>query len=410
MPIWGAMALGAFLMIITQTISLESAFNSINWEVIFFLFGMFTIVSGLERSGVLPFIALKMVSKAKTLDSLLLIFIIGMGILSAFLVNDTIALLGIPLVIQISNKLGIESKILLISLAFAISIGSIMTPIGSPQNLLIANQSGLITPFTTFLFYLGIPTIINLFLTFILIRFYFRKDLKQTISSFNSSSYISPVSSSIGFNTIIQDHRLAKICIIILIGTFAGFILSEILHFLKIADIGIGLITLLGGLILYVVSNERKKILQSIDYSILIFFIAMFVVISALWYSGAVSKIMSYFPIPNSKNIVQSNGIISATSISLSQILSNVPFVSLYTHFLVTNDFTSTNVNQWMMLVAASGVAGNLTILGAASNVIIIQTAESRGLKPFTLVEFLKVGSIVTTVNIFVFYVFLSLI
>ena len=63
-----------------------------------------------------------------------------------------------------------------------------------------------------------------------------------------------------------------------------------------------------------------------------------------------------------------------------------------------------------MMLVAGSGIAGNLTILGAASNNIILQEAESRGLKSISFTEFLKVSSIVTLVNIFVFYLFLTII
>jgi Na+/H+ antiporter NhaD/arsenite permease-like protein len=107
---------------------------------------MFSIVTALERAGVLKLIAIRMLTRAKDVNSLLLIFVLGMGILSAFLVNDTIALLGIPLIIYISKHIRIRPVVLLISLAFSIFIGSTMTPIGNPQNLLIAIQSGMHIP------------------------------------------------------------------------------------------------------------------------------------------------------------------------------------------------------------------------------------------------------------------------
>jgi Na+/H+ antiporter NhaD/arsenite permease-like protein len=67
------------------------------------------------------------------------------------------------------------------------------------------------------------------------------------------------------------------------------------------------------------------------------------------------------------------------------------------------------NTSQWMMLAAASTIAGNLTILAAASNIIIIESAESRGIKAFTFFEYLKIGTVVTSANIVVYYLFIVL-
>jgi Na+/H+ antiporter NhaD/arsenite permease-like protein len=224
----------AILMLAFQVISLESALKSINLDVIGFLFGMFSIVTALDKSGMLKLIALRMLARAKDLNSLLLVFVLGMGILSAFLVNDTIALLGIPLVIYISKHIGIRPVVLLISLAFGISVGSTMTPIGNPQNLLIAIQSGISLPFTTFIVHLAIPTIINLFLIYMILRIYFRRDLltverartyqgrKLTIST--AADSIEEESESL---SIIENPHLAKTSSIILLVTIAAFIISE---------------------------------------------------------------------------------------------------------------------------------------------------------------------------------------
>jgi len=394
------MLIGASLMMGFQIIDVNSAIKAIQLDVIMFLFGMFSIVSALDRSGVLRYISVKMLSKAKTPNSLLMMFVVGMGLLSAFLVNDIIALMGVPLVIYISKQVNVKPTVFLIALAFGVTVGSAMTPIGNPQNLLIALQSGITLPIVSFLKFLAIPTLINLFLTYYILKIYFKKDLLQ--SSYSQGTITLQ-------DSLIENPRLAKISIIILMITIAGFFVSEMLQFLHIADIHISIIAMAGAAVLYAISGERREIMKSVDYSVLVFFAAMFVVTSALWSSGAISLFMKYLPVPNPSDIFQSSAVISAYSITFGQILSNVPFVALYNYIMIDSGFSATHVAQWMMLAAASTIAGNLTILGAASSIIIIQATESKGIKAFTFLEFLKIGSVVTAVNLAVYYLFVVL-
>jgi Na+/H+ antiporter NhaD/arsenite permease-like protein len=397
-PIWAAMLIGAALMIGLQVIGVQAAFMSVNLDVKEFLFGMFSIVSALDRAGVLQRVAVKMLAVAKTPDRLLMVFVVGMGLLAAFLVNDTIALLGVPLVIYVARHAGIRPVVLLIALAFGITVGSTMTPIGNPQNLLIAIQSGIPMPFTTFLVHLAAPTMVNLFVTFAILKVYYQKEIKRdfqlsAIELAEKASY---------------DPRLAKISIGVLVATIAGFFVSEILHFIGVADFSLSAVAMLGAAAVYALSSKRKEIAKSVDYTVLIFFGGMFVVTSALWSSGAVSILfMNYIPTPNPDDTVQSAAVISAASIGAGQVLSNVPFVALYNLVMIDSGITGDHVEQWMMLAAASTIAGNLTILAAASNVIIIEAAESRGVRAFSFLEFFKVGSIVTAANLAVFYAFI---
>ena len=399
-PIWAAMLIGASLMMGFQIIDVNSAIKSIQLDVIMFLFGMFSIVSALERSGVLRYVSVKMLSKAKSPNSLLMMFVVGMGLLSAFLVNDIIALMAIPLVIYISKQVNVKPTVFLIALAFGVTVGSTMTPIGNPQNLLIALQSGISLPIASFLKFLAIPTIINLFLTYYILRIYFRKDLLQ--SSYSQGTMTLQ-------DSLIEDPRLAKISVAILIVTIAGFFVSEMLQFLHVVTIHISIIAMAGAAVLYAISDKRREIMKNVNYPVLVFFAAMFVVTSALWSSGAISLFMKHLPIPNPNDIFQSSAVISAYSITFGQILSNVPFVALYNYIMIDNGFTATHVAQWMMLAAASTISGNLTILGAASTIIIIQATESRGVKAFTFLEFLKIGSVVTVANLAVYYLFVVL-
>ena len=415
------MSIGAIFMVITQTISIQQVIGAINFHVIGFLFGMFSIMSALDKSGVLQSFAIRIISKSKNSPSTLLaIFIIGMGLLSAFLVNDTVAILGVVIIAFVIRQIKrLNPQVLLIGLAFGISIGSTMTPIGNPQNLLISLQSGIDAPLTTFLIVLGLPIIISLLVTTILLKFYFKNKLllsdveeeeqqqqqiQFSVNALDSTTLKNPIES------IIKDTKYAKISIFALFITIIGFILTEILFYLKIANIELSLIALLGAGILYTLSKQRKEILLGVDYRTLIFFISMFIFTSALWYSGTISNLIQTFPNPNPNDVFQSSVIITLSSLGLSQLLSNVPFVSLYNYIMIDNGFTETNVDQWMMLAASSPIAGNLTILGAASNIIIIQTAESKGIRPFTFWEFFKIGIIITSISSIVFFLFIVVI
>jgi Na+/H+ antiporter NhaD/arsenite permease-like protein len=295
-PIWTSMLIGAALMVGFQVISVQDAYKSINLDVIVFLFGMFSIVSALDKSGVLRFVALKMLYKAKAkggIDSILFVIIVGLGVLSAFLVNDTIALLGVPLIVHISRNIQVKPTVLFLALAFGISVGSIMTPIGNPQNLLVAIKSGIPLPFLTFMKWLFIPTIANLFVTYIILKIYFKKELSKfqnyrASSADNGSSSSSDIMSpeaiveeaaSSSSKSIITNPNLARISVVILLVTIVGFIISEILQFIfHVAYFSISVVAVIGATALYAFSNKgRREILYSVDYSVLVFFVAMFV-------------------------------------------------------------------------------------------------------------------------------------
>ena len=148
--IWQIMALGAFAVLVTLQISPLNALKAINLDVIFFLFGMFIVGEALENSGYLSFLSYRLFDRAKSLDILVLFILFGMGISAAFLMNDTLAIIGTPVVLLLARKAQTTPKILLLALAFAVTIGSVTSPIGNPQNLLIAINGNVANPFITF--------------------------------------------------------------------------------------------------------------------------------------------------------------------------------------------------------------------------------------------------------------------
>jgi Na+/H+ antiporter NhaD/arsenite permease-like protein len=395
-PIWTIMLAGAVAMIFSGALPLQDAYAAINLDVIFFLLGMFSIVAAMDLSGLLEYLTARMVRISKTPQRALALVLFGMGLLSAFLVNDTLALTATPIMLGLSKQMRMRPSVLLMTLALGVTIGSVMTPVGNPQNLLIALSSGIPNPMLDFLYFLVPPTIIGLVVTFLILRFYYRKDLAKSAEDFGTIA-LPPI----------KDRRLARLSAYVAGSVVVGFFLVGVAQLFGVqGNINLGTVALLGATIVYLLSTRRREILAAVDWGIIIFFMSLFIVVQGFWDSNALQSLLLYLPALNPSDIVISLSVIIVTSLIFSQLLSNVPFVAVYIKAMQAAGFTSTNVKAWVALAGASTLAGGLSLLGAASNVIILEAAESRG-SGFSSLEFSKIGLLVTIPNILILYLFL---
>ncbi len=389
--IWQVMLGGAAAVLVTQQISLFDALKAINLDVMFFLFGVFIIGEALEKSGYLSHIAYRIFGRVQTLDGMVILVLLGAGISSALLMNDTIAIIGTPVMLLIAknNNGAAKPKLLLLALAFAVTIGSVMSPIGNPQNLLIAINGGIQNPFVTFLKYLFIPTVINLFIAYLLLRLFFYKQFKQQPVNFH--------------NEPITDERLAKLTMISL-AILIGLVMIKIgLVFISPeTEFRLTYIALGAAAPIVFFSPKRCQVVRNIDWTTLVFFAAMFILMQSVWDSGFFQSIINH-----SGQDLTTNGTIIGVSVILSQLISNVPLVALYLPMLVHAGATTAGM---MALAAGSTIAGNLTILGAASNVIIIQNAEKKGNETITFREFTRIGIPLTILNCAIYWLYFLII
>ena len=398
MPMWTVMLAGAVAMILSGSITLAEAYGSINLDVIFFLLGMFSIVAAMELSGLLEFLTGRMLRLTSTPRQTIAIVLFGMGLLSAFLVNDTLALTATPIMLGVSKQMHLRPSVLLITLALGVTVGSVVTPVGNPQNLLIALSSNISNPMLDFLHYLLPPTIAGLIVSYLILRFYFRKDLAQSAESQD----LIPL-------THIADRNLARLAALATGIVIIGFFIVGVTQLFGVqGNLNLGTISILGATIVFLLSSRRREILKSVDWGIIIFFISLFIVVQGFWESGAIQSLMAYMPGLNPSDTFISIGAIILASLVFSQLLSNVPFVAVYIKAMIAAGFTGNNVKAWVALAGASTLAGGLTLLGAASNVIILETAESRG-SGFSSLEFSKVGLLVTIPNVLLLYLFLRI-
>ena len=386
LQIWQIMLAGAVVVLAAGEISPSNALKAINTDVLIFLFCVFTIGQAMEDSGYLGHLAYRLFSRARTLDTLVLLVLFGAGLLSALLLNDTLAIIGTPVVLALAGKTSTQPKILLLALAFAITIGSVMSPIGNPQNLLIAINGGVANPFVTFLKYLLAPTLLNLGIAYGLLRLFYRSHFHDR-----------PLEHAMA---PIKDARLAFMARLSLIILVVLVLVKILLTFITPdVDFKLTYIALAAALPVFGFIPRRPGILKRLDWFTLIFFAAMFVLMQSVWDSGYFQQAIE------STNIdLTSTGMILGVSVVLSQVLSNVPLVALYLPALLHAGATTAGM---MALAAGSTIAGNLTILGAASNVIIIQNAEKRGGATLTFLEFVKIGAPLTIINVAVYWLFL---
>jgi Na+/H+ antiporter NhaD/arsenite permease-like protein len=374
---------GALAVLLTGQITLPDALRSININVMIFLFGMFIVGESLVASGYLNALASRFLSRATTPSRIILAILFGMGFFSALLMNDTLAIIGTPLVLSLALKYRISPQVLLLSLAIAITTGSVMSPIGNPQNLLIALNSGMTSPFVTFGIYLLLPTLLSLAAAYLVLRFLYPAEF--------SLRTLEP-----GPDPVSRGREVVPVqCSLAILLILAGINLAFSLAFGNTL-IPLPFIALAAAAPVLLFSPQRIAVIRNIDWSTLVFFAAMFVLMESVWQTGFFQSFV------NGPALISVPALLG-TSVIISQFISNVPFVALFQPMIQQSGGTTL---QLMALAAGSTIAGNLTILGAASNVIIIQNAEKQG-ETLSFFEFARAGIPVTLIQMGIYWVFL---
>ncbi|HHT0592881.1 TPA: SLC13 family permease [Legionella anisa] len=384
-PIWLITTVGAAAALLLKQITPARAVAAIEPDVMIYLFGVFLIAQAAEDSGYLEQLTDKMFYHAHNGKQALVIILFILGLSASLLMNDTIAIIGTPIIIQLCQSHKKLIKPLIFALAFSITIGSTLSPVGNPQNLLIAVKGEMPSPFLQFIRMLAIPTLINLAITYLFIYFFYKKILNEPIEKPTPS----PVSDH--HTVILVKLSLVTLCLLIILKiVFDCMQSSTHLNFSHIA-----LVSSLPILL----SKRRRELIKRLDWGTLIFFASIFILMQSVWDSGFFQNGINHFHLS-----ITEVPTILIISIILSQFISNVPLVALYLPLLMHYPVSDSSL---LALAAGSTIAGNLSILGAASNIIIIQNCEKRSVRGFDFFEFIKIGAPLTLVNALIYPFFL---
>lgn len=383
LPIWQIMGLGALAVLISGAISPTAALQAIDWDVMLFLFGMFVIGQALVESGYLYALAYRLFAHAGSSDVLILTVLFGGGLASALLMNDTLAIVGTPLVLRLAQEHKISPRLLLLTLCFAVTLGSVMSPIGNPQNLLIALAGTIENPFITFAQHLALPTLLNLALTFVYLRLLFRGEFHRVPLQHIP---VAPLDAALTVRVRLALWLLLGLIALKVVFAFTSFDIE-----LRLSHIA------LCAALPLLVSGHAPRLLRRLDWTTLAFFAAMFVLMASVWYSGLIQRQLA-----DSQFDLLQPGTVLGLSVLLSQLISNVPLVALYLPLLEQADTATL-----MALAAGSTVAGNMLLLGAASNIIVVQSAERHGAS-LGFLQFARIGLPLTLLNVLVYWLFLT--
>lgn len=335
------------------------------------------LVAGLEVSGFFDLLSSRIALRAKSQSSFLVGLMIATAALSALVLNDAIALLVAPIVVRSSRSLKVNPVPYLVSVAISANVGSVATEVGNPQNAYIAIRSGI--PFLTFTAYLLPVTIVCLLVAILGVWLAFRKDLSR------------PLAREASLPVVHVQKRGLAFTLGATVAVSGAFLASPSPEWLP-------LVALVGGSIVlfflpFLSHATPRAMIAKVDWSIILFFIGLFIVLEGVRVSGLSAAIQGGF---TSALGGRSGGLVWLVGLSslLSNLISNVPAVLLLAEVVPQG-----STQLWLALAASSTLAGNATILGAACNVIVVQVASRDGVS-VSMKDFVKAGLPVTVVTL----------
>jgi len=372
---------GAVAMILFGVLTFDEAIHAIDFNTIALLLGMMIIISTLEIDGFFEWIATRTLAIADTPFKLLVVLSFTTGIASAFLVNDAVVLLFTPVIIGMCLSLRLNPIPFLIAEILSSNIGSAMTITGNPQNMLIGINSGI--SYGQFLLFLFPVSLLGMIVVVFAVKWFYPNVITPQFpeKEFKTSKEVLEKQNGRHYN-----YRSMKFSVPIFILVIVLFFLSRPLK------LSIPLIALLGASLILILGRIKpSQVIRQVDWVLLLFFASLFVVVHGIEKVGLMEHLLNHVKLTET---VAGLAGIHAISLLLSQIVSNVPFTVVMLPLMK-------NANSeilWLALASASTLAGNATIIGAMANLIVIESAESKGVK-IKFIEFFRIGIVVTILS-----------
>jgi Na+/H+ antiporter NhaD/arsenite permease-like protein len=314
------------------------------------LLGMMLISAYLYLARFFEWAAEVVLNYSETPARLLLYVTLTSGILSALLVNDTVCLVLTPLVVAVIRRGKLPLLPYLIALATGANIGSVATLVGNPQNMIIGHFSRV--SFPEFSRALLPAAIVGLAINFCILRFGFRKMLRETRID-RSASAVPKL-----------DRGLFALVSVVFVSIFAGFVAGFNLTWTAMTG---------AALVMVLARRDTHDVLKLVDWHLFVFFAALFIVVDGLSDTGLPDAIYWRLqPIFGSSAPAQAWNL-AWFSVAGSNVFSNVPFVLVAANWIAR--FTEPLV-MWKVLALATTFAGNLTIVGSVANMIVVESAR----------------------------------
>ncbi len=389
--------LGAAVTLILGIVPASQAFAHVDFGVIVLLISMMIIVHIASRSGIFTWIAFELLKFTKGRPvSVLLALATFTAIASAFLDNVTTVVLILPVTFIIAREMKIDPIPILITEILASNIGGTATLIGDPPNIIIGSAAGL--SFNDFIIQLT-PVVVPIFIICMgIIAFIFKDDLTTTPERMEHVS-------NIDNSKTIKDKELMIRSMTILGLVILGFMLHSALH------LEAYMIALLGASVL-LVFEKPNQILADVEWMTIFFFIGLFIIIGGLVETGGIKFLADKLLEITQGDLTFTAMLVIWASGILSAIVDNIPYTVTMVPLIQELHDTMNIYPLWWALSLGACLGGNATIIGAAANVIVSESAFAAG-HPISFFRFMKYGVLVTFISlvlssIYVYFKFLA--
>lgn len=343
--------------------------TGINWATIIFLGGMMVMVEGMAKAGFFRWLCLKL---AKLVNykpvPLFITFMIMSAVLSMFIDSITVILFLAAVTIELAKLLKIDPVPMILSEIFCANLGGSATMCGDPPNIIIG--TGLGYSFFDFLSNTGV--IAGICLVVIIIYFYivYRKTIVPKAGEKIDLSAIPKPSEAI---TNKKDFALS--CVIFAVAVV--LLVTHSMTGLTVAFIG----TFIAVITLICAGKNTPGLLRKVDYSTLLFFIGLFIVVGGLEQTGILEAIASFIGKISGGNIYVMVAVIIWISAIASAFVDNIPFAA--TMLPIIKSLAGTNSPMlaalaWTLSIGTD-IGGSATPIGASANVVGTSIAAKNG-------------------------------
>ena len=369
--------------------------NYIDFNVIFLLVAMMIIVNITTKSGIFSFLANELLKLTKGHPILILIAMgLFTAIISAFLDNVTTVILVMPITFAMTRTLDIDPIPFLLTEVFASNIGGTATLIGDPPNIIIGSAAG----FTFMDFVNNLTPVVAVILIavigFLVIRFnkglHSSKDKMQEIINIDNSKTIT-------------DKKLMIRSLVVLFLVITGFVTHDI------TGLETSVTAMLGASVL-LLFEKPTEILRDVEWNTIFFFIGLFIIIGGLEASGVIKLMAEWIiRITNGSQEAASMLILWASGI-ISGVIDNIPYTATMSPMLAEIQKTmgaEYTTPLWWCLSLGACLGGNMTIIGAAANVIVSENAAREG-HSISFLRFMKYGTIVVLISLLISTVYIN--
>lgn len=372
----GAVVIGALAMIALESISAQRAWDAINYQTLGMLFGLMVVSASFLVSGFYDWFSAKIANLPLSPPALLIIFIISGGLLSALLTNDVIVVAMTPILISITLSRGLNPTPFLLGFCFSANCVSTFSLIGSPQNIIIAEQLHL-----TFLSLFNvtiIPALLSMPVIWIVLTLFYKQKWQLTHCkniAVQPPKKILPLNKPALFKT-------AAIGLIVII----AFIFSSIPHEL----IALGA----AGLLLLSRSTSSTELLKNVDGSLIVLIMGLFVVNAGFAETGLPQHIVK--TLSNYNINMNQPMILFVISSFVSNIVGNNPTVMLLIPFLnPTSELASA---MGAALALGTGFSSNMFIFSSLAGIIVVEQAKRYHIN-ITFAEFTRAGLLIALIS-----------